>query len=62
MLELEGASSTWIAELAREFARSRIVILLPRAVWVYFATQPTNLRQSFEVLTNQIRPRSFWPL
>jgi transposase len=31
------------------------VILLPRAVRVYFATQPTNLRQSFEGLTNQIR-------
>jgi transposase len=32
-----------------------VVILLPRAVRVYFATQPTNLRQSFEGLTNQIR-------
>jgi transposase len=31
------------------------VILLSRAVRVYFATQPTNLRQSFEGLTNQIR-------
>jgi transposase len=31
------------------------VILLPRAVRVYFAIQPTNLRQSFEGLTNQIR-------
>ena len=31
------------------------MILLPRAVRVYFATQPTNLRQSFEGLTNQIR-------
>jgi transposase len=31
------------------------VILLPRAVQVYFAAQPTNLRQSFEGLTNQIR-------
>ena len=31
------------------------MILLPRAVKVYFATQPTNLRQSFEGLTNQIR-------
>jgi transposase len=31
------------------------VILLPRAVRVYFATQPANLRQSFEGLTNQIR-------
>jgi hypothetical protein len=29
------------------------VILLPRAVRVYFATKPTNLRQSFEGLTNQ---------
>lgn len=31
------------------------MILLPRAVRVYFATQPTNLRLSFEGLTNQIR-------
>ena len=31
------------------------MILLPRAVRVYFATQPANLRQSFEGLTNQIR-------
>lgn len=31
------------------------MILLSRAVRVYFATQPTNLRQSFEGLTNQIR-------
>ena len=31
------------------------MILLPRAVKVYFATQPTNLRQSFEGLSNQIR-------
>ena len=31
------------------------MILLPRAVRVYFATQPTNLRQSFEGLANQIR-------
>jgi transposase len=31
------------------------VILLSRAVRVYFAIQPTNLRQSFEGLTNQIR-------
>jgi transposase len=30
-------------------------MLLPRAVKVYFATQPTNLRQSFEGLSNQIR-------
>lgn len=31
------------------------MILLPRVVKVYFATQPTNLRQSFEGLSNQIR-------
>lgn len=31
------------------------MILLSRAVRVYFATQPTNLRMSFEGLTNQIR-------
>jgi len=31
------------------------MMLLPRAVKVYFATQPTNLRQSFEGLSNQIR-------
>jgi transposase len=31
------------------------VILVPRAVKVYFATQPTNLRRSFDGLTNEIR-------
>jgi transposase len=31
------------------------VILLPRAVRVYFATQPANLRKSFDGLTNEIR-------
>jgi transposase len=31
------------------------VILLPRAVRVYFATQPTNLRKSFDALTADIR-------
>ena len=31
------------------------MILLPRAVRVYFATAPTNLRQSFDGLSNQIR-------
>jgi transposase len=31
------------------------VILLPRAVRVYFATQPTNLRRSFEGLSNEVR-------
>jgi transposase len=31
------------------------VILVPRAVKVYFATQPTNLRKSFDGLTNEIR-------
>jgi hypothetical protein len=34
---------------------SRLVILLSRAVRVYFAMQPTNLRQSCEELSNQIR-------
>jgi transposase len=31
------------------------VILIPRAVRVYFATQPTNLKKSFDGLTNEIR-------
>jgi transposase len=31
------------------------VILLPRAVRVYFATQPANLRKSFDGLSNQVR-------
>lgn len=31
------------------------MILVPRAVRVYFATQPTNLRKSFDGLTNEIR-------
>jgi transposase len=32
-----------------------IVILLPRAVRVYFATGATNLRKSFEGLSNEVR-------
>jgi transposase len=31
------------------------VILVPRSVRVYFATRPTNLRKSFEGLSNEIR-------
>lgn len=31
------------------------MILLPRAVRVYFATAPTNLRRSFEGLSNEVR-------
>ena len=31
------------------------MILVPRAVKVYFATRPTNLRKSFDGLTNEIR-------
>jgi transposase len=31
------------------------VILLPRAVRVYFATGVTNLRKSFEGLSNEVR-------
>ena len=31
------------------------MILVPRAVRVYFATQPVNLRRSFDGLTNEIR-------
>jgi len=31
------------------------MILLPRAVRVYFATAPTNLRKSFEGLSNEVR-------
>jgi transposase len=40
---------------ARRGAVEVIVILVPRAVRVYFATQPTNLRKSFDGLTNEIR-------
>lgn len=31
------------------------MILLPRAVRVYFATSPANLRRSFEGLSNEVR-------
>ena len=31
------------------------MILLPRAVRVYFATQPTNLHRSFDGLANEVR-------
>jgi transposase len=31
------------------------VILLPRSVRVYVSTQPTNLRKSFEGLSNEVR-------
>jgi len=31
------------------------VIFLPRAVKVYVASEPTNLRQSFDGLSNQVR-------
>jgi len=31
------------------------VILVPRSVRVYFASQPANLRMSFEGLSNQVR-------
>ena len=31
------------------------MILVPRSVRVYFATQPMNLRRSFEGLSNEIR-------
>lgn len=31
------------------------MILVPRAVRVYFATQPQNLRRSFDGLSNEIR-------
>jgi transposase len=31
------------------------VILVPRSVRVYFATRPTNLRMSFEGLSNAVR-------
>ena len=32
-----------------------VVLLLPRAVHVYVATAPCNLRKSFEGLTNEVR-------
>ena len=31
------------------------MILLPRAVRVYFATQPVSLRRSFDGLSNEVR-------
>lgn len=31
------------------------MILLPRAVRVYFATEPVNLRKSFDGLSNEVR-------
>jgi transposase len=31
------------------------VILLPRAVKIYFATEPTSLRKSFDGLSNDVR-------
>jgi hypothetical protein len=31
------------------------VIFLPRAVRVYFATAPVNLRKSFDGLSNEVR-------
>jgi transposase len=31
------------------------VIFLPRAVKIYFATEPTNLRKSFDGLSNDVR-------
>ena len=31
------------------------MILLPRAVKVYFAVQPVNLRKSFDGLSNEVR-------
>ena len=48
-----------IAELSRDAGRRAdevvVVILVPRSVRVYFATQPTNLRMSFEGLSNAVR-------
>jgi transposase len=35
--------------------RADVVLLIPRAVRVYFATQPVNLRKSFEGLSNEVR-------
>jgi transposase len=32
-----------------------VMILLPRAVRVYFATAPVNLRKSFDGLSNEVR-------
>ncbi len=36
-------------------AWERVVILLPRAVRVYFAVQPVSLRRSFDGLSNEVR-------
>lgn len=32
-----------------------VVILFPRAVKIYFATEPANLRKSFDGLSNEVR-------
>jgi transposase len=36
-------------------ARAAVVILLPRSVRIYVATECTNLRKSFEGLSNEVR-------
>ena len=41
--------------MRRQGARSGVVILLPNAVRVYVSTAPTNLRKSFEGLSNEVR-------
>jgi transposase len=41
--------------IVSERAVEGIMILLPRAVRVYFAIQPVNLRRSFDGLSNEVR-------
>ncbi|CAN5609371.1 hypothetical protein BH11MYX1_BH11MYX1_56150 [soil metagenome] len=44
-----------VAAIVNELTRTQTLILVPRAVRVYFAIEPTNLRQSFDDLSNAIR-------
>jgi len=44
-----------VGQRAGSLAGGDAVILLPRAVRVYFATAATNLRKSFEGLSNEVR-------
>ncbi|MBE7449487.1 MAG: IS66 family insertion sequence element accessory protein TnpB [Kofleriaceae bacterium] len=53
-VEIEGATPAWAGELIAALARV-VVILPPRAVKVYVATAPVNLRKSFDGLSNEIR-------
>ena len=55
VVEVTGASPSWTPLSDDRRAEEGVVILLPRAVRVYFATQPVNPRMSFDGLSNAIR-------